>query len=53
MNVLIFAIVLVLIVGLCIYALDLVPLDPRFKVAAKILVVVIAILLLASRAGMI
>jgi hypothetical protein len=51
MTLLVFALILVLIVGLVIYAIDLCPMDPRLKIAAKILVIVIAILLLADRAG--
>jgi hypothetical protein len=52
MAVLIFALVLVLIVGLCVYAIDLLPLDSRFKIAAKLLVIIVAILLLIDRSGL-
>jgi membrane protein YdbS with pleckstrin-like domain len=53
MSILIFALILILIVGLAIYAVDLVPMDPRLRIAAKLLIVVIAILLLCDRAGLI
>ena len=53
MSILIFALVLVLIVGLCVYLVDMLPMDSRLRVAAKILILVIAILMLCSRAGLI
>jgi hypothetical protein len=52
MDILIFALIVVLIVGLCIYGIDLIPMDPRLKIAAKILLIVIAIVLLVNRAGL-
>lgn len=52
MAILIFALVLILIVALAIYAVGLVPMDYRLRTAAKVLIVVIAILLLCSRAGL-
>lgn len=53
MTLLVFALILILIVGLCIYGIDLVPMDPRLKIAAKLLIIVIAILLLVDRAGLV
>jgi hypothetical protein len=53
MPVLIFALVLVLIVGFVIYGIDLIPMDPRLRLAAKFLVIVIAVLLLVDRAGLV
>lgn len=53
MAILISALILILIVGLCLYGIDLVPMDPRLKLAAKLLVIVIAILLLVDRAGLV
>ena len=53
MAILVFALILVLIVGLAIYAIDLCPMDARLKIAAKIIVIVIAILMLVDRAGLI
>ena len=53
MDILIFALILLVIVGLVIYLLDMLPMDARLKLAAKIILIVIAILLLVSRAGMI
>jgi hypothetical protein len=53
MSLLIFALILILIVALAIYAIDLVPFDARLKIAAKVIVLVIAILLLCQRAGMV
>lgn len=53
MAILIFALILVLIVGLCLYGIDLVPMDPRLKLAAKLIIIVIAILLLVEKAGLV
>lgn len=53
MVILIFALILVLIVGLCLYGIDLVPMDPRLKLAAKLIIIVIAILLLVEKAGLV
>lgn len=53
MAMLIFALIVLIIAGLCIYGIDLVPFDPRLKIAAKILVIVIAILALVDRAGLV
>jgi hypothetical protein len=53
MSILIFALILILILALSIYAIDLVPMDPRLRTAAKIILIVIAILLLCQRAGMV
>jgi hypothetical protein len=52
MDILIFALIVILIVGLCIYGIDLIPMDPRLKIAAKILLIVIAVVLLVNRAGL-
>jgi hypothetical protein len=52
MTILIFALVLILILALAIYAVDLVPMDARLKTAVKIILIVIAILLLCQRSGM-
>lgn len=52
MVILIFALILILIVGLVIYAIDLVPMDGRLNMAAKLIIIVIAILLLCQRAGL-
>lgn len=53
MDILIFALVVLIVCGLVIYLIDLLPMDGRLALAAKILVVIIAILLLVSRAGLI
>lgn len=53
MAILVFALILLLIIGLCIYAIDLLPMDPRLRVAAKILLIVIAIILLLNRSGLV
>lgn len=52
MDILIFALILLIIVGLMIYVLDLIPMDGRLKLAAKVLLVVIAIIMLCNRAGL-
>ena len=52
MDILIFALILLIIVGLMIYVLDLIPMDSRLKLAAKVLLIVIAIIGLCSRAGL-
>lgn len=51
MALLIYALLAVLVLALCIYALDLAPIDPRLRTAAKVILVVIAILLIVNRAG--
>lgn len=53
MAVLILALILIVIVGLAIYAVDLAPIDHRLRTAAKLLIIVIAILVLCDRAGLI
>lgn len=53
MALLVFALILILILGLCLYLVDIVPLDPRLRIAAKIIIIIIAIIALASRAGMV
>lgn len=53
MAILIFALILILIVGLCIYGIDLIPMDPRLKIAAKVLIIAIAIILLLDRSGLV
>ena len=53
MALLVFALIVLIVAGLCIYGIDLLPLDPRLSTAAKLLVVIIAILLLAERAGLV
>jgi hypothetical protein len=50
MDILIFALILILIVGLAIYAIDLLPgVDSRLANLLKLLVIVIAVVVLASR----
>lgn len=49
MELLIFALLVILIAGLAIYAVDLLPLDSRFQNFAKLLIIVVAIVALASR----
>jgi hypothetical protein len=53
MAILIFALILILIVGLAIYLVDLLPMDSRLALAAKAIIILIAILLLCNRAGLI
>jgi hypothetical protein len=53
MGILIFALILILIVGLVIYFIDLMPMDGRLALAAKAIIVLIAIILLCSRAGLV
>jgi hypothetical protein len=53
MSLLIFALILILIVALAVYAIDLVPFDARLKVVAKVIVLIIAIIVLCQRAGMV
>jgi hypothetical protein len=53
MSILIFALILILIVGLVIYFIDLMPMDGRLALAAKAIVLLLAIILLIERAGLI
>lgn len=53
MNILVFALILILIVALCIYAIDLLPLGQPFNGLAKALVILIAVVLLIQRAGLV
>jgi hypothetical protein len=52
MSLLIFALILILILALAIYAIDLLPLVSPFNQLLKVLVILIAIVLLCQRAGM-
>jgi hypothetical protein len=53
MSLLVFALILILIVALAIYAIDLIPLGSPFNMFAKLVVILIAIILLCERAGMV
>jgi hypothetical protein len=52
MTLLVFALILILIVALAIYAIDLIPLTAPFNMFAKLIVTIIAIVLLCDRAGL-
>jgi hypothetical protein len=53
MTLLVFALILILIVALAIYAIDLIPLVAPFNMILKLLVLVIAIVLLCEKAGLV
>jgi hypothetical protein len=53
MSIFVFALILLLVAGLVIYAIDLVPLDGRLRNLAKVIIIIIAILLLCQRAGLV
>lgn len=53
MSILIFALVLILVVGLAVYLVDMFPLDGRLNTIAKAIIILIAIILLCNRAGLI
>lgn len=53
MAILVYALILILIVGMAVYLVDLIPMDGRLALAAKALILLIAILLLCDRAGLI
>jgi hypothetical protein len=53
MSILIFALILILIVGLAIYLVDLFPIDGRLGLIAKAIIILIAIILLCNRAGLV
>jgi hypothetical protein len=53
MAILVFALILILIVGLVIYLIDMLPMDGRLALAAKAIVLLLAIILLISRAGLV
>ena len=52
MSILIFAVLLILILALAIYLIDMVPMDSRLRLAAKAIILIIAIILLCERAGL-
>lgn len=51
MEVLIYALVIILIAALVIWLTDSIPMDGRLRTAARIVVIIIAILLIVQRAG--
>jgi len=53
MTLLIFALLVLIITALAFYLADLFPLDGRLALAAKAIILVIAILLIASKAGLV
>jgi hypothetical protein len=53
MALLVFALILILIVALAIYAIDLIPLVAPFNMNAKLIVILIAIVLLCGKAGLV
>ena len=53
MTILIFALVLILIVALLVYAIDIIPVDARLATLAKVIVILIAVILLLQRAGLV
>jgi hypothetical protein len=52
MSILLFAIVVVIILALLIYAVDLIPLTQPFNGVLKALVILIGVLLICQRAGL-
>jgi hypothetical protein len=52
MALFVFALILILIVALAIYAIDLIPLAAPFNMILKLIVILIAIVLLCDRAGL-
>ena len=52
MSLLIFALVIILVLALALYAIDLIPLDTRLKRIVQAIAVVIAALVILSRAGL-
>ena len=53
MGLLIFAIIVIVVAFLLIYAVDMVPITPPFNNSLRVLIIVIAALIIASRAGLI
>ena len=53
MGLLIFAIIVIVVAFLLIYAVDMVPITPPFNNILRVLIIVIAALIIASRAGLI
>lgn len=50
-GLLIFAIIVVILAALVVWAIDFLPLQPPFNGIIKFLVVIIAVIVIASRAG--
>jgi hypothetical protein len=52
-SILIFAVIVVVIAALCIWLVDQIPIGPPFNMIARVLIIVVAILCIADRAGFI
>lgn len=52
MSILIFAIVVLIIVGLILWAVQMIPLPSPFTPLVQVLIVIVAILLICQRAGL-
>ena len=52
MSIIIFAIIVLIVASLAIYACDLVPMTPPFNNLIKLLVILLAIVIICDRAGL-
>ena len=52
MNLLIFAIIVLIVLALLIWAVDMIPMDNRLSLAVKVLLVLVAVLVIVNRAGL-
>lgn len=53
MSILIYALIVILIAGLIIWLLKLLPLDGNLQVIAQVIIILIAVLVIAERAGLV
>ena len=53
MSILIFALIIVIVVAMLVYAIDFVPLGAPFNGLAKLLIVLVGVLLILNRAGVV
>jgi hypothetical protein len=53
MSLLILAIIVLIIAGLCVYLVDVVPLQHPINVIAKVAIILVAVLVICERAGFI
>jgi hypothetical protein len=52
MTLLIFALIVVIIVALLVWAVDSIPMQPPLNVIARVVIIIIGVLLIADRAGL-
>lgn len=53
MSLLVFALVIVIIVALLVWAVSIIPMDYRLGIAVQVAVIIVAVLIIAQRAGLV